>query len=402
MKPAPYLFFWFSGLRVPPVEMGCPRRSTRHLRRCDTRDPPECVGTEADPRAYARGRGHRGHRRILRHPENWPVPASPTYARRGSSRIASPAGEGCDRGRQGRRCAAPRCGRPSLPRSRSRKDLLTSVERALDALETIADSPRADPGQGGGAAARDQPRHELPGAPHPRARGLRRPPRPRLLRPRRQGPRRSRAMFQERPRRRAEPSAPALKRLADEAERGRLPRDPARRRGRRRRGRRGLERRCTSRGSSVGFTPRRPRVRPRQGAPGRHAPTTTIDDYLRAAAPGGADPAHPGRAARDQGRPGGGARGRRGPRPGGARDRAAAASPRRCATRGAPRSPRSASRRRRSGSAPSAMRSPAAASWPPRGCRAPSPRAPGPAVSPCAARAGWGPRGGTPAPRAPS
>ena len=47
--------------------------------------------------------------------------------------------------------------------------------------------PRAGPREGGRPAARDQPRHELPGAAHPRARGVRGPPRPWLLRLQRQG-----------------------------------------------------------------------------------------------------------------------------------------------------------------------------------------------------------------------
>ena len=96
---------------------------------------------------------------------------------------------------------------------------------------------------------------------------------------------------------------PALKRLAERDGAGRLPRDPARRGGRRRRGHRGREG-PARRGARHRVHARRPRVGPRQGAPGR--PPRRGDRRLPgAAADGGADPAHPGGAARDQGRPGG-------------------------------------------------------------------------------------------------
>ena len=134
---------------------------------------------------------------------------------------------------------------------------------------------RAGPaaGEGPGAAAGDEPRHELPRAAHPRARGLRGAPRPRLLRPRAQAlgalpelpgaprPRGGRAADGRRPRR------------LDRG--GRLPGGHARRRDGRRRGRAGVARAAprraggrvhagspTSRRSARCCWPRAPPTRP--------------------------------------------------------------------------------------------------------------------------------------------
>ena len=243
-------------------------------------------------------------------------------------------------------------------------------------------TPPADPGEGGRAAARDQPRHELPGAPHPRARGLRRPPRPRLLRPRREG-HVALAPLPGEPRRGGDP--PARPRAA----RPRRRRTPTSRSsaGARSRSRRWSRDRapCTSGASRSGSA-----ASPTRTALGKvllaACPDDTIDDYLGQRHLRALTPQHPRRGAATSrttctpcARRGWASTSRRSPR-------GAAASPRPCATPAARSWARSACRSRRIAGAGRRRTSRGSASPPPPR-RHVSPHGPSPSLPMCNADA---------------